>query len=98
MPRQAPFQAAARIGVDRGIDRFVAHALGGIVWVQDLELGSNLLGRPALKDKIVAETLEQGTALDKAPFANAALPTQPIAHCRLGGDVGRALLPAELPR
>lgn len=55
-------ESTSGMGIDRGVNRFVADALVGIVWMHVAESGSNLLRRPASIDPLMMHMPVQRTA------------------------------------
>ena len=75
-----------------------AHALGWIIRMLGLQLGSNLLGRPAIQNKVVTDLLEEHAALNGLAPTNAGSAAQPAVLSRDAGSVDRSMLPAQFNR
>lgn len=77
-----PLELASRMSVYRGVNRFVADALVGIVGIHTAKSGSNLLRRPAPIDQPVMHMPVQRAAGKQLVPPSATLTTNSVRQCR----------------
>ncbi|VVE47585.1 hypothetical protein PSO31014_04457 [Pandoraea soli] len=90
-------EPAARMRIDRGVNRFVADALVGFVGIHPTKSGSNLLRRPAPVDQPVMYVLIKLAAGNQFSPTHAVFTPRPVCHGRTRGViVGRRRLAVSL--